>query len=225
MADDESKYGKALSQTQLEVLALIAQGFTNERIGKLTNRSPLTVKNHVQVILAKLGAGSRISALNIAMEQGILQCPNPTHPRCGMSINVDAASGISSSSSPVHMSVRPEVVKQLEPVNDIPIEWIECGDLQLSLETYTLRIKGVMTRATTHAVHLLYYMLQHPGKVFSRQHLLNEVWSTNAFVEERTVDTQICRLRTILNKNGYKGLVATVRPTGYGILTLPGKLP
>lgn len=219
---DDTKEGMPLTIRQLDVLALVAQGFTNEQIGRILHLSPLTVKNHVQNILRKLGAYGRINAINVAMQKGLLECPNPDHPRCGHPIGITRSS---EEPQPVLRSPRPDLVKPLVPSNDIPLEWVECGDLQLNFETFTLRIKSTVIKMYPRCCALLYYMLRHPGKIFSRQNLLNEIWGTGVFVEERTVDVHIRRLRVVLDANGYKDLITTIKPTGYGILNLPEKLP
>ncbi|NOX82562.1 MAG: phosphate regulon transcriptional regulatory protein PhoB [Alphaproteobacteria bacterium] len=62
---------------------------------------------------------------------------------------------------------------------------------------------------------LLDHLMQHPGRVFSREQLLNAVWGTDVFVEVRTVDVHIGRLRKALNKYGQGDPVRTVRSAGY----------
>ncbi len=62
---------------------------------------------------------------------------------------------------------------------------------------------------------LLDHLMQHPGRVFSREQLLNAVWGTDVFVEVRTVDVHIGRLRKALNKFGQGDPVRTVRSAGY----------
>ena len=57
--------------------------------------------------------------------------------------------------------------------------------------------------------------MTHPGRVFSRARLLDEVWGEHVFVEERTVDVHIRRLRQALAPTGHDKLIETVRGTGY----------
>ena len=64
---------------------------------------------------------------------------------------------------------------------------------------------------------LLDYLVQHPGRVFSREQLLNAVWGTGVFVEVRTVDVHIGRLRKALNKFDQGDPIRTVRSAGYAI--------
>ncbi len=62
---------------------------------------------------------------------------------------------------------------------------------------------------------LLQFFMTHPERVHSRERLLNGVWGNNVYVEERTVDVHIRRLRKILTPTGHHQLIQTVRGTGY----------
>ncbi|AUX92622.1 phosphate response regulator transcription factor PhoB [Mixta gaviniae] len=62
---------------------------------------------------------------------------------------------------------------------------------------------------------LLHFFMTHPERVYSREQLLNNVWGTNVYVEDRTVDVHIRRLRKALELTGHDRMVQTVRGTGY----------
>lgn len=62
---------------------------------------------------------------------------------------------------------------------------------------------------------LLHFFMTHPERVYSREQLLNHVWGTNVYVEDRTVDVHIRRLRRALELTGHEKMVQTVRGTGY----------
>jgi len=64
---------------------------------------------------------------------------------------------------------------------------------------------------------LLRYLMERPGRVFSREQLLDAVWGTNIHVEIRTVDAHIRRLRKALNTDGQADLIRTVRSAGYAL--------
>jgi len=78
---------------------------------------------------------------------------------------------------------------------------VSAGDKAIDLWTTELR--------------LLHFFMTHPGRVFSRARLLDEVWGEHVFVEERTVDVHIRRLRQALAPSGHDKLIETVRGTGY----------
>ena len=62
---------------------------------------------------------------------------------------------------------------------------------------------------------LLDYFMQHPGRVFSREQLLDAVWGSDVYVEARTVDVHVGRLRKALNKKDERDPIRTVRSAGY----------
>ncbi|MGM0481785.1 MAG: phosphate regulon transcriptional regulator PhoB [Pseudomonadota bacterium] len=62
---------------------------------------------------------------------------------------------------------------------------------------------------------LLHFFMTHPERVYSREQLLDQVWGTNVYVEDRTVDVHIRRLRKALTADGYDRLIQTVRGVGY----------
>jgi len=64
---------------------------------------------------------------------------------------------------------------------------------------------------------LLDHLMQHPGRVFSREQLLNAVWGSDVFVEARTVDVHIGRLRKALSRHGHTNPIRTVRSAGYAL--------
>ncbi|TPE62172.1 phosphate regulon transcriptional regulatory protein PhoB [Sandaracinobacter neustonicus] len=64
---------------------------------------------------------------------------------------------------------------------------------------------------------LLRHFLEHPGRVFSREQLLDAVWGRDVYVEQRTVDVHIRRLRKAINGDGLPDLVRTVRSAGYAL--------
>ena len=66
---------------------------------------------------------------------------------------------------------------------------------------------------------LLEFFMSHPDRVYSREQLLDRVWGGNVYVEERTIDVHIRRLRKALEEHGYDRFVQTVRGTGYRFST------
>jgi two-component system phosphate regulon response regulator PhoB len=64
---------------------------------------------------------------------------------------------------------------------------------------------------------LLHFLMTHPGRVYTRTQLLDQVWGDHVFIEERTVDVHIRRLRKALEPSGHDRLIDTVRGAGYGL--------
>jgi two-component system, OmpR family, phosphate regulon response regulator PhoB len=68
---------------------------------------------------------------------------------------------------------------------------------------------------------LLYFFLTRPGRVFTRSQLIDQIWGRDAFIEERTVDVHIRRLRVALEPSARDGLIETVRGVGYRFFKQP----
>ena len=64
---------------------------------------------------------------------------------------------------------------------------------------------------------LLHFLMTHPGRIYTRAQLLDHVWGDHVFIEERTVDVHIRRLRKALEPSGHARLIDTVRGAGYGL--------
>lgn len=87
----------------------------------------------------------------------------------------------------------------------------------LRLDPASRRISGAGRDIELGALEfrMLRFFMTHPGRVYSRSQLLDEIWGNNVYVEERTVDVHIRRLRQALEPTGHKGLLETVRGVGY----------
>lgn len=90
----------------------------------------------------------------------------------------------------------------------------EHGPLRLDTETHEASVNGRPIALTPAEFRLLRFFLGNPGRVFSRRQLLDQVWGDHVYVEERTVDAHIRRLRQALGADGER-FVETVRGAGY----------
>jgi DNA-binding response OmpR family regulator len=97
--------------------------------------------------------------------------------------------------------------------DDVPDE-IRSGDLVVDEATYTARISGRALDLTYKEFELLKFIAQHPGRVFTRAQLLQEVWGYDYFGGTRTVDVHVRRLRAKLGAD-HEALIGTVRNVGY----------
>jgi DNA-binding response OmpR family regulator len=91
---------------------------------------------------------------------------------------------------------------------------VKVGDLTIEESTYTARLKSGTLDLTYKEFELLKFLAQHPGRVFSRSHLLQEVWGYDYFGGTRTVDVHVRRLRAKLGVE-YEAMIGTVRNVGY----------
>ncbi|MBB6118312.1 winged helix-turn-helix transcriptional regulator [Nocardiopsis algeriensis] len=97
--------------------------------------------------------------------------------------------------------------------SDDPDE-IRRGDLVIDEATYTARVRGRILDLTFKEFELLKFLAQHPGRVFTRAQLLQEVWGYDYFGGTRTIDVHVRRLRAKLGTE-YESLIGTVRNVGY----------
>jgi DNA-binding response OmpR family regulator len=102
-------------------------------------------------------------------------------------------------------------------VEDVPLE-IKNGDLSIDEGTYTARIRNRVLDLTFKEFELIKYLAQHPGRVFTRAQLLQEVWGYDYFGGTRTVDVHVRRLRAKLGVE-HEALIGTVRNVGYRFVT------
>ena len=91
---------------------------------------------------------------------------------------------------------------------------IRTGDVTIDEGTYTARLKGNVLDLTFKEFELLKYLAQHPGRVFTRAQLLQEIWGYDYFGGTRTVDVHIRRLRSKLGPE-FEAIIGTVRNVGY----------
>ncbi|GEC97577.1 DNA-binding response regulator [Zoogloea ramigera] len=96
---------------------------------------------------------------------------------------------------------------------------VEIGGLRLDPATHRLAANGNPVNLGPTEFRLLHFLMTHPERVHSRAQLLDQVWGDHVFVEERTVDVHIRRLRSALEPSNHDGLVQTVRGSGYRFST------
>jgi DNA-binding response OmpR family regulator len=99
---------------------------------------------------------------------------------------------------------------------------IRSGGVEVEETTYTARLDGRVLDLTFKEFELLKYVAQHPGRVFTRQQLLQEVWGYDYFGGTRTVDVHVRRLRAKLGPE-HEALIGTVRNVGYRFVLPPSE--
>jgi DNA-binding response OmpR family regulator len=97
---------------------------------------------------------------------------------------------------------------------------VRAGELTIDEGTYTCRLRGRVLDLTFKEFELLKHLAQHPGRVFTRAQLLQEVWGYDYFGGTRTVDVHVRRLRAKLGAE-HEQLIGTVRHVGYKFVTPP----
>jgi two-component system phosphate regulon response regulator PhoB len=96
-------------------------------------------------------------------------------------------------------------------------ELLSFGDVVMDLAAHRVRRQGRDVHLGPTEFRLLRHFMQHPGRVFSREQLLDLVWGHDVYVELRTVDVHIRRLRKALNEVNDNDIIRTVRSAGYAL--------
>ena len=107
------------------------------------------------------------------------------------------------------------VLRRTSPV--LAEEVLRFGDIVMDLASHRVRRDNRDVHLGPTEFRLLRHFMQHPGRVFSREQLLDLVWGHDVYVELRTVDVHIRRLRKALNEGDAEDLIRTVRSAGYAI--------
>lgn len=98
-------------------------------------------------------------------------------------------------------------------------ELLHANGLTLDFASHRVSAGEILLEMGPTEYRLLEFFMSHPERVYSRSQLLDRVWGSNVYVEERTVDVHIRRLRKVLEPHGYDALIQTVRGAGYRFST------
>ncbi|HEX4113699.1 MAG TPA: phosphate regulon transcriptional regulator PhoB [Stellaceae bacterium] len=109
------------------------------------------------------------------------------------------------------------VIRRARPAT--AAETLAFSDLVMDLGAHRVARAGLPVRLGPTEFRLLRFIMERPGRVFSREQLLDGVWGRDAEVELRTVDVHIRRLRKAVNDGGRPDLIRTVRAAGYALDT------
>ena len=118
--------------------------------------------------------------------------------------------------SPNEMIARVQaILRRSHP--EIAAEVLEYSDIHMDLARHRVSRNDQAIHLGPTEFRLLRVLMERPGRVFSREQLLDRAWGRDVYVESRTVDVHIRRLRKALNIKGLKDIVRTVRGAGYAI--------
>jgi len=99
--------------------------------------------------------------------------------------------------------------------DEINHEKLDINGLSLDSSSHRIRCNNNEIEMGPTEFRLLHFFMSHPEKVYSRSQVLDQVWGDNVYIEERTVDVHIRRLRKALTPSGHEKLIQTVRGSGY----------
>ena len=107
------------------------------------------------------------------------------------------------------------VLRRIRP--SLAEDVVSVGDIEMDRAAHRVRRAGTEVHLGPTEYRLLDHLIQHPGRVFSREQLLDAVWGSDVYVEARTVDVHVGRLRKALNIEGAPDPIRTVRSAGYSL--------
>jgi two-component system, OmpR family, phosphate regulon response regulator PhoB len=107
------------------------------------------------------------------------------------------------------------VLRRVRPA--LAEERLSYADLEMDIVRHKVRRGGANVALGPTEFRLLRHFLEHPGRVFSRERLLDSVWGHDSDIEPRTVDVHIRRLRKAINEGGKDDIIRTVRSAGYAL--------
>jgi two-component system phosphate regulon response regulator PhoB len=105
------------------------------------------------------------------------------------------------------------VLRRMRPA--LPEAKLEVGDIEMDLVGHKVRRGGEAVHLGPTEYRLLRFLMENPGRVFSRDRLIQRIWGNESEIQEKTINVSIRRLREALNEGGRSDVIRTVRSAGY----------
>ena len=196
-AEDGEKAFKLVQREKpdLIVLDLMLPGLSGLELCKQLRGRPESARLPILMLTAKAGEADRVVGLEMGADDYLTK---PFSPR--------------------ELVARVKAILRRSETRNAPqsAELYEKGALRVNFSTYEVSVKGKPIKLTLKEFELLRFLVQNPSRVLSRDQLLDRVWGGDVFVDPRTVDVHIRRLRKAIEKNDRKPeWVLTVRGVGY----------
>jgi len=195
-AEDGEKALKTIQREKphLVILDLMLPGLSGLELCRNLRQRPETAQLPILMLTAKASEADRVVGLEMGADDYLTK---PFSPR-ELVARVKA------------------ILRRAELAATAPVEAYERGPLKINFSTYETFVKGKAIRLTLKEFELLRFLVQNPNRVLSRDQILDRVWGNETFVDPRTVDVHIRRLRKAVEENDTKPKwVLTVRGVGY----------
>lgn len=194
----DSQEGRAIiidSQPDVVLLDWMMPGTTGLELLRRLRRDPLTEKIPVILLTAKTSEDSKITGLDSGADDFI-----------------------SKPFSPKELVSRIRAVIRRSKVTE-PSEPIKVGEMLFDPESHRVSICDEPVEIGPTEYRMLQFFLTHQERVYTRDQILDHVWGPNVYLDERTVDVHIRRLRKAISVAGHEKYVQTVRGAGYRFST------
>ncbi len=175
------------------ILDWMIEGVTGLEVCRRLRRRPATANVPIIMLTARAEEADRIRGLDTGADDYVSK---PFSPR-----ELIARVGA--------------VLRRIRPA--LAGEQLAYADVEMDVAGHRVRRGGAPVALGPTEFRLLRHFLEHPGRVFSRERLLDSVWGHDSDIETRTVDVHVRRLRQALNQGGRPDLVRTVRSAGYAL--------
>ncbi len=195
-AEDGEKALKVVQREKphLIILDLMLPGLSGLELCRSLRERPETAQLPILMLTARAGEADRVVGLEMGADDYLTK---PFSPR-ELVARVKA------------------ILRRSEMQVTTGVEFYEKGPLKINFLTYEVSIRGKPVKLTLKEFELLRFLVQNPNRVLSRDQLLDRVWGGEVFVDPRTVDVHIRRLRKAIEKNDRKPeWILTVRGVGY----------
>lgn len=196
-AEDGEKAMKLIQRERphLIILDLMLPGLSGLELCRNLRGRPETARLPILMLTAKAGEADRVVGLEMGADDYLTK---PFSPR-ELVARVKA------------------ILRRAEMSSTVTeTELYEKGPLKINFSTYEVSVRGKLVKLTLKEFELLRFLVQNPDRALSRDQLLDRVWGGEIFVDPRTVDVHIRRLRKAIEKNDRKPeWVLTVRGVGY----------
>ncbi len=195
-SDGEVGLALAASERQaLVILDLMLPGLAGLEVCRLLRAKEATLRVPILILTARAAEVDKVLGLEMGADDYVTK---PFSPR------------------ELVARVKAVLRRAYGPTVDRPHEFYERGRLRIDFDTYEVALDGWPVELGLREFELLKFFVQYPHRVFSRSQILDLVWGQNVYVEPRTVDVHIRRLRQRLERDdAHPTLILTVRGVGY----------
>jgi two-component system, OmpR family, alkaline phosphatase synthesis response regulator PhoP len=193
--DGERALEEADGPVDLIVLDVMMPGLDGFEVCRRLRSTPRHASTPIMFLTARAGEFDQVLGLELGADDYIQK---PISPRVFVA-RVRSILRRSAEAVRTETIVMPEILK--------------VGELEINRQNYTVRVDGAETFFPKKEFELLAFLVSNPGKVFSREALLNRIWGQNIYVLDRTVDVHISKVREKLG--GHSALIETVKGVGY----------